>query len=128
MAKPLSVAVLSAIGLKKNMHMYLVRLGLKLPYSKACVKWQLSKKDRKLVFKTNYRLMQVKSIAECSKGSILQYFRPSLSYYLSLRSFCLFLSGHLTQVFLCIVFVKSKGSGWTARSPACLSICYSHLR
>ena len=24
--------------------------------------------------KTNYRLMQVKSIAECSKGSILQYF------------------------------------------------------
>ena len=30
--------------------------------------------------KTNYRLMQVKSIAECSKGSILQYFRPSLIY------------------------------------------------
>ena len=27
--------------------------------------------------------MQVKSIAECSKGSILQYFRPSLSYNLS---------------------------------------------
>ena len=24
--------------------------------------------------KTSYRLMQVKSIAECSKGSILQYF------------------------------------------------------
>ena len=36
--------------------------------------------------------MQVKSIAECSKGSILQYFRPSLSYLLSLRYlFCLFL-------------------------------------
>ena len=33
-----------------------------------------SQKDGKLVFKTNYRLMQVKSIAECSKGSILQYF------------------------------------------------------
>ena len=32
------------------------------------------KKDRKLVFKTNYGLMQVKSIAECSEGSILQYF------------------------------------------------------
>ena len=44
-----------------------------------------------MVFKTNYRLMQVKSIAECSKGSILQYFWPSLSYHLSLRSlFCLF--------------------------------------
>ena len=41
-------------------------------------------------FKTDYRLMQVKSIAECSKGSkgsILQYFRPSLSYTLSLRSY-----------------------------------------
>ena len=32
--------------------------------------------------KTNYCLMQVKSIAECSKGSILQSFRPSLSYHL----------------------------------------------
>ena len=46
-------------------------------------------------------LMQGKCIAECSKGSILQYFRPSLSYYLSLMSlFCLFLSGRLTQVLL----------------------------
>ena len=31
-----------------------------------------SQKDQKLVFKTNYCLMQVKSVAECSKGSILQ--------------------------------------------------------
>ena len=31
--------------------------------------------------------MQGKSIAECSKGSILQCFRPSLSYYLSIKSF-----------------------------------------
>ena len=30
------------------------------------------------LFKTNYHLMQVKGIVECSKGSILQYFRPSL--------------------------------------------------
>ena len=43
--------------------------------------------------------MQVKSIAECSKGSILQYFRHSLSYHLSLRSlFCLSLSGRFKQV------------------------------
>ena len=35
-------------------------------------------------FKTDYRLMQVKSIAECSKGS-LPYFRSSLSYHLLLR-------------------------------------------
>ena len=39
-----------------------------------------SKRTPKLVFNTNYGLMQVKSIAECSKGSILQYFGPSLSY------------------------------------------------
>ena len=51
--------------------------------------------------KTNYRLMLVRSIAECSKGSILQYFWPSLSYLLLLRSlFCLFLSGCLRQVLL----------------------------
>ena len=54
-----------------------------------------------MVFKTDYHLMQVESIAECSKGSILQYFRPSLSYHLSLRLlFCLFLSGCFTQVLL----------------------------
>ena len=64
-------------------------------YSKTCVK------DLKLVFKTNYPLMQVKSIAECAKGSILQYFRPSISYHLSLRSlFCLFVSGSFIQVLL----------------------------
>ena len=51
--------------------------------------------DRRLL------IMQVKSIAECSKGSILQYFQPALSYHLSLRSlFCLFLSGCLRQVLL----------------------------
>ena len=43
-----------------------------------------------MVFYTNYRLMKVKSIAEYSKGSILQYFRPSLSYHLSLRSLSIF--------------------------------------
>ena len=45
----------------------------------------------KLISKTKYGLMQIKSIAECSKVSILQYFWPVLSYHLSLRSlFCLF--------------------------------------
>ena len=60
-----------------------------------------SKRRQKVDFKTDYRSMQVKSIAECSKESILQYFRPSLSYHLSLRSlFCLFLSGRFRQVLL----------------------------
>ena len=62
-------------------------------------------RDQQLVFKTDYRLMQVKSIAECSNGSILQYFRPSLSYHLSLRYlFCLFMSGRLRQVLLYVLF------------------------
>ena len=60
-----------------------------------------SKRRPKLIFKTDYHLMQVKSIAECSKGSILQYFQPSLSYRLSLRPlFRLILSGRLRQVLL----------------------------
>ena len=56
---------------------------------------------KKFVFNTNYcLLMQVKSIAKC-KGSILQYFWPSLSYHLSVRSLlCLFLSSHFTLISL----------------------------
>ena len=34
-----------------------------------------------MFFKTDYGFMQVKSIAECSKGSILQYFPPSFSSF-----------------------------------------------
>ena len=55
--------------------------------------------------------MQVKSIAECSKGSILQYFLPSLCSHLSLRSlFCLFLSGCFTQVSLYYDTVPEQAS------------------
>ena len=73
-------------------------------YSETCLKWPLSE-YQKLVFKTDYRLMQVKSIAGCSKGSILQYFRPSIRCHLLFRSlFCLFLSGRFTQVLLYVPF------------------------
>ena len=66
-------------------------------YSKTCPKLPL-KKMTKIGFKTDYRLMQVKSIAECI-GSILQYFQLLLSYRLPLRSlFWLFLSDRLRQV------------------------------
>ena len=34
------------------------------------------KEDRKLVFKTDYRLMQVKSIKECSKRAFCNTFDP----------------------------------------------------
>ena len=71
-----------------------------ISYNKTCVKWTRSKRQT-LVLKTDNCLMQVKSIAKCSKGSILRYFRPSLNYHLSLRSLlCLFLSGRFTQVLL----------------------------
>ena len=40
-----------------------------IDYSKACIKMTTLKKTVSVsVFKTNYRLMQVKRIAECSKG------------------------------------------------------------
>ena len=69
-------------------------------YSKTCVKRPLSKRP-KMFIKNDYRLMQVKSIAECSKGSIQQYFLRSSSYQLSLRPlFCLFWSVPFTQVLL----------------------------
>ena len=72
-----------------------------LSYSKTCLK-QVSKKP-KLFFNTDYRLMQVKSIAECSNGSILQYFQPALSCtFPFIPLFWLFLSGRLRQVLLYI--------------------------
>ena len=71
-------------------------------------------KKTKMVFRTDYRLMLVKSIAECTKGSILQYFRPSLSYHLSLKSlFCLFFSGCLRQVLLYLCSL----AGWIEHYP-----------
>ena len=46
-----------------------------------------------------------------SLWSILQYFRPSLSYHLSIRPlFCLFLSGRLRQVLLYIFSVMEIGT------------------
>ena len=65
------------------------------------------KDDQKLVFKTDYRLMQVKSIAECSNGSILQYFRSSLSYHLSLGSLSIFEWPLKTGFTVCIEYISS---------------------
>ena len=60
-----------------------------------------SQKDQKLVFNTNYHLMQAKSIAENKDAS--------------LRSlFCVFLSGCFTQVLL---YVRREGSGKTDHMP-----------
>ena len=80
-----------------------------VPYTVKPVYNGHSQKDQKMVFKTNYRLMQVKNIAECSKGRILQYFRPSLSYHLSLRPLsCLFLRGRFTHVLLYLLTMSPE--------------------
>ena len=56
-----------------------------------------SQKDQESVCKTNYSLMQVKSIEE---------FGPSLSYHISIRTlFCLFYTGFTVYAF--IVFGKT---------------------
>ena len=67
-----------------------------------------SQKDQKLVFKTNYCLMQVKSIAECSKGSILQYFQPLLSYNFVLSIFEWPLKTGFTVSFICLDLFPNK--------------------
>ena len=58
-------------------------------------------KKTKIGFQDQLSLNAGQKYCGCSNGSILQYFRPSLSYHLSLRSlFSLFLSGRFTQVLL----------------------------
>ena len=83
------------------------------------------KEHKKLVFNTNYRLMQVKNIAECSKGSILQYFRPSLSYHFPLIPlFCLFLVAasdrfYCTSEFFHIRWYDAISCGWSLYTSRC---------
>ena len=61
------------------------------------------KEKRKLVFKTNDRLMQVQIIADCSMRNILQYVWPSLSYNLSFSLFVYFWVAVL-HMFYCTFF------------------------
>ena len=79
--------------------------------SKTCVIRPLSIRP-KIGFLDQLLLNAGQSIAECPKGGILQYFRPSLSYHLLLRYLsCLILSGHFTHVLLylnCFAFQLAK--------------------
>ena len=69
-------------------------------YSKTCLKGPL-KKNTKIGFQYPLSLNAGRKYCRMLQESILQYFRPSLSYHLSLRPlFCLFLSGHLRQILL----------------------------
>ena len=74
-------------------------------YSLTCLKRPLKNKT-KVGFQCRLLLNAGQKYCRMLQGGILQYFRPSLSYHLTLRSlFCLFLSNHLRQVLL---YVYSK--------------------
>ena len=76
-----------------------VWLKLQPTYSKTCLKQPLKKKT-KIGFQDRLSLNAGQKYCRMLQESILQYFRPSLCYYLSLRPlFCLFLSGCLRQVY-----------------------------
>ena len=69
-------------------------------YSKTFVKWPLSKRP-KIGFQDQLSLNAGQKYCRMLQGEHSQYFRPSLSYHLSLRLlFCLFWSGRFTQVLL----------------------------
>ena len=74
---------------------------------------------------TNGSLMKVKSIAECSKGSILQYFRSSSSDNRSENQLLVFLlSGRLRQVLLYMLkFPNATDSGPKFRKVG-KSLCF----
>ena len=80
-------------------------------HSKACLKRPLKNKT-KIGFQDQLLLNAVQKYCRMLQESILQYFRPSLSYHLSLRPlFCLFLSGRLRQVLLYSICMSMKS--WT---------------
>ena len=74
---------------------------VRLNYSKTCLKRKL-KKETNIGFQERLSLNNAgQKYCRMFQESILQFFRPSLSFYLSLRPlFCLFLSGRLRQVLL----------------------------
>ena len=78
--------------------------GCSLKYSKTCVKWPLSKRQN-IGFQDQVSLNAGQSIAECSSGSILHYFQPSLSYHLSLSIF----ECHFILVLLYFAYCNSQG-------------------
>ena len=63
--------------------------------SQTCVKRSLlNRQKKKKIFKANYRSMQVKSIAECSKGTFIK-----LPFVIKIFVFFLFLSGRFNTGF-----------------------------
>ena len=85
-----------------TVHTHLHFITAHLRYSKPCLKRPL-KKTTKIGFQDQL------SLNAGQKYCRIQYFRPSLSYHLTLRPlFCLFFSGCLRQVLL--YYERAKGS------------------
>ena len=97
-------------------------------YSKTCPKRPLKKKT-KIGFQDRLSFNAGQKYCRMLQESILQYFRPSLSYHLSLRPlFCLFISGRLRQVLLYIVLMSVGSSSKVYMSASlfvCLFVCMS---
>ena len=73
-------------------------------YSKTCLKRLLSKRPQ-IGFQDQLSLNAGQKNCRMLQREHSAIFRPSLSYYLSLRSlFCLFLSGRFTQDLLYFIF------------------------
>ena len=75
-----------------------------VPYGLCTVKpvWSgHSKIEKTKILMTNGSLMKVESVAECSKGSILQYFQPSLSDNWYWNQFVVFLRVAVLHRFYC---------------------------
>ena len=97
------------------MHTSIPKIQL-LYYSKTCLKRTLKKRPI-IGFQDRSSLNAGQKYCRMLSWSILQYFRPSLSYRLSLRPlFCLFLSGCLRQVLLYSKSIR----GWASCVAYCL--------
>ena len=88
-------------------------MKVQIKYIKTCVKRPLSNRQKIGFQDRSSLIIQVRSIAECSKGSILPYFRHSLSICHFDICFCLFLNGRLHR-FYCInlQFHTTQSSYW----------------
>ena len=79
-------------------------------YNNTTVKLVLSgheKKRPKIGFQDRLSLTASQKNCRMLQKSILQYFRPSLSYHMSLKTLCLFVSGHFRQVLLHISLIHN---------------------
>ena len=83
----------SQYSVLNNIEKHVLNSLLHLVYNQTCVKRPLSKRPKN-------SFQDQLSLNAGQKHCILQYFRPSLSYHLSLRSlFCQYLSGRFTQFY-----------------------------